>query len=88
MIILLIRFLGALYHHNKRNALGERQMTEKLTGLGWRDFVAMRLGIKALIENYQGLIDSGFVKSDYWENEIATLKTTLKRIDENRAYER
>jgi len=65
-----------------------KQMTEKLTGLEWRDFVAMRLGIKALIESYQGVIDSGFVKSDYWENEIATLKTTLRRIDENRAYER
>jgi len=63
-------------------------MTEKLTGLEWRDFVAMRLGIKALIESYQGVIDSGFVKSDYWLDEIAKLETTLRRIDENRAYER
>lgn len=63
-------------------------MKEKITGLDWRDFVAMRLGIKALIENYQGVVDSGFVKPDYWLDEIAKLKTTLKRIDENRAYER
>ncbi len=62
-------------------------MKEKLTGLEWRDFVGMRLGIKALIENYQGVIDSGIVKPDYWKAEIATLETTLKRIDENRAYE-
>lgn len=63
-------------------------MTEKLTGLEWRDFIGMRLGIKALIENYQRSIDSGSALSDYWREEIVTLKTTLKRIDENRAYER
>ena len=63
-------------------------MTEKLTGLEWRDFIGMRLGIKALIETYQRSIDNGSTLSDFWEDEIATLKTTLKRIDENRAYER
>jgi hypothetical protein len=63
-------------------------MTEKITGLEWRDFVAMRLGIKALIESYQGVIDSGSTLSDFWAAEIATLQTTLRRIDENRAYER
>jgi len=63
-------------------------MKEKITGLDYNDFIGMRLGIKALIENYQRSIDSGSGLSDYWINEIATLKTTLKRIDENRAYER
>ena len=63
-------------------------MKEKITGLDWQDFVGMRLGIKALIENYQRSIDSGSTLSDFWQKEIATLKATLKRIDENRAYER
>lgn len=63
-------------------------MNEKITGLEWQDIVGMRLGINALIENYQRSIDSGSTLSDYWEAEIATLKTTLRRIDENRAYER
>lgn len=63
-------------------------MTEKLTGLEWRDFIGMRLGIKALIETYQSSIDSGSSMADFWRDEIATLETTLKRIDENRAYER
>ena len=26
MVILLIRFLGAFYHHNKRNALGKKTL--------------------------------------------------------------
>ena len=63
-------------------------MKEKITGLDWQDFVGMRLGIKALIENYQRSIDSGSTLSDFWAAEIVTLKTTLKRIDENRAYDR
>jgi len=63
-------------------------MNEKITGLEWKDFVGMRLGINALIENYQRSINNGSTLSDYWVGEIATLKTTLKRIDENRAYER
>ena len=63
-------------------------MKEKITGLDYNDFVAMRLGIKALIENYQRSIDNGSTLSDFWAAEIVTLKTTLKRIDENRAYER
>jgi hypothetical protein len=63
-------------------------MNEKITGLDFNDFIGMRLGIKALIENYQRSIDNGSTLSDFWEDEIAALKTTLKRIDENRAYER
>ena len=63
-------------------------MKEKITGLDYNDFIGMRLGIKALIENYQRSIDNGSTLSDFWEDEIAKLKTTLKRIDENRAYER
>ena len=63
-------------------------MTEKLTGLDYNDFIGMRLGIKALIEHYQRSIDTGSTLSDFWADEIAKLKTTLKRIDENRAYER
>ena len=62
-------------------------MSEKITGLEWKDFVGMRLGINALIENYQRSIDNGSTLSDYWAEEIATLKTTLRRLDENRAYE-
>ena len=62
-------------------------MKEKITGLEWKDFVSMRLGINALIENYQRSIDNGSTLSDFWADEIATLKATLKRIDENRAYE-
>ena len=63
-------------------------MKEKITGLDYNDFIGMRLGIKALIENYQRSIDNGSTLSDYWREEIATLKTTLRRLDENRAYER
>jgi len=63
-------------------------MTEKLTGLDYNDFIGMRLGIKALIENYQRSIDNGSTLSDFWAAEIVRLKTTLRRIDENRAYER
>ena len=63
-------------------------MNEKITGLDYNDFIGMRLGINALIENYQRSIDNGSTLSDYWEAEIATLKTTLRRIDENRAYDR
>lgn len=63
-------------------------MTEKLTGLDYNDFIGMHLGIKSLIESYQHSIDNGSTLSDFWEAEIAKLKTTLKRIDENRAYER
>jgi len=63
-------------------------MKEKITGLEWQDFVGMRLGINALIENYQRSVDRGSTSTDYWEAEIVTLKTTLRRIDENRAYER
>lgn len=63
-------------------------MNEKITGLDFNDFIGMRLGIKALIENYQRSIDNGSTLSDFWAEEIAALKTTLKRIDENRAYER
>ena len=63
-------------------------MNEKITGLDFNDFIGMRLGIKALIENYQRSIDNGSTLSDYWRDEIVTLEATLKRIDENRAYER
>ena len=63
-------------------------MTEKLTGLDYNDFIGMRLGIKALIETYQRSIDKGSSMADFWETEIEKLQTTLKRIDENRAYER
>ena len=63
-------------------------MNEKITGLDYNDFISMRLGIKALIENYQRSIDNGSTLSDYWRDEIVTLEATLKRIDENRAYER
>ena len=63
-------------------------MKEKITGLDWRDFVGIRLGIEALIENYQRSIDNGSTLSDFWAAEIVTLKATLKRIDENRAYDR
>ena len=67
---------------------GFRAMKEKITGLDYNDLIGMRLGIKALIENYQRSIDNGSSLSDYWAAEIVTLKTTLKRIDENRSIER
>lgn len=63
-------------------------MKEKITGLDYNDFIGMHLGIKALIENYQRSIDNGSTLSDFWAAEIVRLKTTLRRIDENRAYER
>ena len=63
-------------------------MNEKITGLDYNDFIGMRLGIKALIETYQRSIDGGSSLSDFWAAEIVTLKTTLKRIDENRDYDR
>jgi hypothetical protein len=66
-------------------AHGERQMKEKLTGLDWRDFVAMRLGIQSLIKDYQNLIDNGLSPAGFYETEVEDLKVTLKKINENRS---
>ena len=63
-------------------------MKEKITGLGWRDFVGINLGITELIKNYQSLIDSGSPMSQFWADEIETLKATQKKINKNRSIER
>ena len=62
-------------------------MKEKVTGLDWRDFVSLNLGITELIKNYQSLIDSGSSMSDFWAQEIETLKATQKKINKNRSIE-
>ena len=60
-------------------------MQEKVTGLDWRDFVGINLGISELVKHYQSLIDSGSSLSDFWAGEIETLKATQKKINENRS---
>ena len=62
-------------------------MKEKVTGLDWRDFVSLNLGITELIKNYQSLIDSGSSLSSFWAQEIKQLKATQKKINENRSIE-
>ena len=62
-------------------------MKEKITGLEWRDFVGINLGISELIKNYQALIDSGSSLSSFWAQEIETLKATQKKINKNRSFE-
>lgn len=63
-------------------------MKEKITGLDWRDFVGINLGIKELIKTYQALIDNGSPMSKFWADEIVSLESTLNRIDQNRSIER
>ena len=62
-------------------------MKEKVTGLDWRDFVGINLGIKELIKTYQALIDNGSPMSQYWADQIEALEATLNRIDQNRSIE-
>lgn len=63
-------------------------MKEKITGLEWRDFVGINLGIKELTKTYQALIDNGSPMSQYWADQIGDLEATLNRIDQNRSIER
>lgn len=64
-------------------------MKEKITGLDWRDFVGINLGIKELIKTYQAFyvaeIDNGSPMSQFWADEIEALEATLNRIDQNRS---
>ena len=63
-------------------------MKEKVTGLDWKDFVSLNLGISELIKHYQALIDNGSSLSSFWAQEIKQLKATQKKINENRSIER
>jgi len=63
-------------------------MNEKVTGLDWRDFTNINLGIDSLVKEYQRLIDSGSVISDFWQRQIEELKATKKKISLNRSIER
>lgn len=63
-------------------------MNEKVTGLEWRDFVGINIGLDSVIKDYQRLIDNGSCISDYWAGEIEKLKATQKKINENRSIER
>lgn len=63
-------------------------MNEKITGLGWKDFVGINLGIRELIKTYQALVDNGSPMSLYWAHEIRALEATLNRIEQNRSIER
>jgi len=63
-------------------------MNEKVTGLDWRDFVGINIGIDSVIKDYQRLIDNGSTISDYWAAEIAKLKATQEKINQNRSIER
>ena len=63
-------------------------MQEKVTGLDWRDFVGINIGIDSLIKDYQRLIDNGSTIADYWADEIVKLKATQKKIAQNRSIER
>ena len=62
-------------------------MNEKVTGLDWRDFVGINLGLDSVIKQYQALIDNGSTISDFWAGEIVKLKATQKKINENRSIE-
>jgi len=61
---------------------------EKVTGLDWRDFTNINVGIDSLIKEYQRLIDNGSVISGFWEIQIEELKATKKKIARNRSIER
>jgi len=63
-------------------------MQEKVTGLEWRDFTNINLGIDSLVKEYQRLIDNGSVISDFWQRQIEELKATQKKIARNRSIER
>ena len=63
-------------------------MQEKVTGLDWRDFTNINVGIDSLIKEYQRLIDNGSVISGFWEIQIEELKATKKKIARNRSIER
>ena len=63
-------------------------MNEKVTGLDWRDFVGINIGIDSLIKDYQRLIDNGSTIADYWAGEIVKLKATQEKINQNRSIER
>jgi hypothetical protein len=63
-------------------------MQEKVTGLEWRDFANIDVGIRRLIKEYQRFIDNGSDIADYWVGEIATLKATQKKIAKNRSIDR
>jgi len=63
-------------------------MQEKVTGLDWRDFVGINIGLDSVIKDYQRLIDNGSSIADYWAGEIVKLKATQKKINQNRSIER
>jgi hypothetical protein len=63
-------------------------MNEKVTGLDWRDFVGLNVGLTHLIKDYQRLIDNGSPISDYWAGEIVKLEATQKKLNQNRSIER
>lgn len=63
-------------------------MQEKVTGLDWRDFVNINVGIDSLVKDYQRLIDNGSTIADFWAAEIVKLKATQKKIAQNRSIER
>jgi len=63
-------------------------MNEKVTGLDWRDFVGINIGLDSVIKDYQRLIDNGSSIADYWAGEIVKLKATQKKINQNRSIER
>ena len=63
-------------------------MKEKVTGLDWRDFANINIGIDTVIKEYQHLIDNGSTIADFWAGEIVKLKATQKKIAQNRSIER
>ena len=63
-------------------------MNEKVTGLDWRDFTNINVGIDSLIKEYQRLIDNGSAIADFWQRQIAELKVTKEKIAQNRSIER
>ena len=60
-------------------------MKEKITGLDWRDFANINIGIDTVIKEYQHLIDNGSVTSDFWQDQIEELKATKEKISLNRS---
>lgn len=63
-------------------------MQEKVTGLDWRDFTNINVGIDSLIKEYQRLVDNGSPISDFWGRQIEELKATKQKIARNRSIER
>ena len=56
---------------------GFRAMNEKVTGLDWRDFVGINIGIDSVIKDYQRLKQSGLNLLQSQTEKFRSCKTLL-----------